>query len=281
MLTAKRRLKLEGIFAPRSPLEFVGFALISGMLGLLSSGNLIGLVFVPLFAIVWWVFDHWRSKKLVATASYSITKEQPCPAKGLLLLLSAYDPRTANLKNPKVLQPLVEQILHTDTLTEADFAAINLLGSNLLPQIRAVEYHVQRGKLRDVWFIATETYDTVKGSDVAAAILEKYLRFQYGIQRFDIHRSPELTVREYDYVRLCRIVENVFRHSGYRDEMILADITGGNKMMSVAIAMACIPPGRRMQYMDTPRNRHGNPLRQGEMVPVVIDIDPILYPSDK
>jgi len=281
MLTAKHRLKLEGIFAPRSPLEFVGFALVSGMLGLLSSGNLIGLVFVPLFAIAWWSFDHWRTKKLAQAASYSLTKEPPHPAKGLLLLLSAYDPRRASLRDPAVLQPLIEHILQAETLIEEDFTAINLLGSNLLPQIKAVEYHVQGGKLRDVWFIATETYDTVKGSDVAAAILEKYLHFQYGNQQFDIHRSPALTVREYDYARLCRLVEDVFRHSGYKDDMLLADITRGNKMMSVAIAMACIPPGRRMQYMDTPRNRQGNPLREGEMQPVVIDIDPILYSSNE
>jgi len=281
MLTPKRQPKLEGIFAPRSPLEFVGFALVTGMLGLLSSGNLIGLVFVPLFAIAWWSFDHWRSKKLAAAVSYSITKEPPHPAKGLLLLLSSYNPRSASLNNPAVLDPLIERILHADAPTEADFAAINLLGSNLLPQIRAVDYHAQGGKLRDVWCLATETYETVKGSDVAAAILEKYLRLQYGTQQFDLHRSPELTVREYDYARLWHIVENVFRQSGYKDDMLLADITGGNKMMSVAIAMACIPPGRRMQYMDTPRNRYGNPLRQGEMSPVVIDIDPILHTQNE
>ncbi len=277
MLTPKRQPKLEGIFAPRSPLEFVGFALVTGMLGLLSSGNLIGLVFVPLFAIAWWSFDQWRSKKLALTTSYSMTKEPPRPAKGLLLLLSSCSPRSADLNNPAVLNPLIERILHVDAPTAADFAAINLLGSNLLPQIKAVEYHAQGGKLRDVWCLATETYETVKGSDVAAILLEKYLRLQYGTQQFDIHRSPDLTVREYDYARLWHIVEAVFRQSGYKNDMLLADITGGNKMMSVAIAMACIPPGRRMQYMDTPRNRYGNPLRQGEMSPVVIDIDPILH----
>ncbi|WP_051470164.1 hypothetical protein [Fischerella sp. PCC 9605] len=60
--------------------------------------------------------------------------------------------------------------------------------------------------------------------------------------------------------------------------MIVADITGGTKMMSVALAMACIPPRRRMQYMDSQRDWQGNPLPTGEMKPVVIDIDPILYP---
>lgn len=280
MLTVKHRPKLEGIFAPRSPLEFVGFAVVTGMLGLLSAGNLFGLVFVPVFAIAWWAFDRQRSKKLALATSYSMIKEPPRPAKGLLLLLSAYDPRTPNLRVPAVLQPLIAHILQAETLTEADFAAINLLGSNLLPQLEAVKYHVESGKLRDVWLIATESYETVKGSDVAAAILEKYLRFQYGTQTFDIHRSPALTVREYDYARLCQLVEDVFRQSGYKDAMLLADVTGGNKMMSVAIAMACIPPGRRMQYMDTQRDWQGNPLFQGEMQPVVIDIDPILYPAD-
>ncbi|NJM69632.1 MAG: hypothetical protein HC862_05050 [Scytonema sp. RU_4_4] len=49
-------------------------------------------------------------------------------------------------------------------------------------------------------------------------------------------------------------------------------------MMSVALAMVCILPRRQMQYMDSQRDWQGNPLPKGEMKPVVIDIDPILYP---
>jgi hypothetical protein len=49
-------------------------------------------------------------------------------------------------------------------------------------------------------------------------------------------------------------------------------------MMSIAIAMACIPIGRRMQYMDTERDWKGTPLQQkGSMNPVLIDFDPIIH----
>jgi hypothetical protein len=50
-------------------------------------------------------------------------------------------------------------------------------------------------------------------------------------------------------------------------------------MMSVALGMACIPPKRRMQYMDSQRDWEGNPVSAGDMQPIVIDVDPILYSS--
>lgn len=46
--------------------------------------------------------------------------------------------------------------------------------------------------------------------------------------------------------------------------------------MSVALATACVPPKRRMQYMDTERDRHGIPLPNGTLAPIAIDVDPIL-----
>lgn len=50
-------------------------------------------------------------------------------------------------------------------------------------------------------------------------------------------------------------------------------------MMSVALAMACIPPNRKMQYMDSERDWQGQPLGAAGTRPVVIEVDPILYPS--
>jgi hypothetical protein len=57
---------------------------------------------------------------------------------------------------------------------------------------------------------------------------------------------------------------------------MVADVTGGTKMMSVALAMACVPPKRRMQYMDSQRDWQGNPLTAGKIIPVSIDVDPFL-----
>lgn len=77
------------------------------------------------------------------------------------------------------------------------------------------------------------------------------------------------------------MAEKIFRESGYKEEVLLADITGGTKMMSVALALACIPPGRRMQYMDSERDWQGNPVPTGNLAPVLLDADPILYPTTK
>jgi hypothetical protein len=174
---------------------------------------------------------------------------------------------------------LLDRLLKLPALVELDFEAINLFGSNLLPQIRAIEYHLRKDSLQEVWLITSESYDAVKGSEGAAAILECYLRWQYGNRQLAIHRQ-NLTVKEFDYQRLWQVVEQIFSQSAYKDEVMVADITGGTKMMSVAIAMACIPPKRRMQYMDSQRDWQGNPLKDGEMLPIAIDVDPILYLPD-
>lgn len=272
--------QISNFFSPRSPLEFLGWSLVTGMVGLVSSGQPIGFAFIPVFALIWWQYDQWRTRKQAQKTAFSVVKENPRPAKGLILLLSPYDPRNSSLKEQKIFSQLIDDIVNSPEPQLEDFEKINLLSSNLCPQIKAVEYHVHKGSLRDVWLISSESYDTVKGSEIASAILAKYLRFQYGQQRLDVH-SKNLSVKDYDYASLCQLGEKIFREAGYKNEVLVADITGGTKMMSVALAMACIPPGRRMQYMDSQRDWQGNPLPKGQMSPVVIDIDPILYqPSD-
>jgi hypothetical protein len=144
---------ITGFFAPRSPLEFLGFTFISCMLALVSAGNPIGFVFIPIFTLGWWLWERYRQQKLAAATVFSVTKEAPRPARGLILLLSPFDPRRTELKDSTHLQPLLDRITDSSAPTDADFAAINLLGSNLLPQIKAVDYHCQQGKLRDLSLI--------------------------------------------------------------------------------------------------------------------------------
>jgi hypothetical protein len=106
-----------------------------------------------------------------------------------------------------------------------------------------------------------------------------FVPMQYGTERLEIHRE-RLSIRDYDYAGLWQLGEDIFRQSGYKSEFLVADITGGTKMMSVALAMTCVPSKRRMQYMDSQRDWQGNPLHQGEMRPVDVDVDPILYSAD-
>ncbi|MEG4799082.1 hypothetical protein QUB63_02210 [Microcoleus sp. ARI1-B5] len=255
---------------------------------LLTAGSIYGGVGIAVIGFIWWRVDRARAKaraqRLYSDLAISVDKEAPTGVKGLILLLSPYSPQAKELKNQETIAPLIDAVINGEIgkLTQADFDRLDLLNSNLFPQIKAVEFHAKREKLRDIWLISTASYQTkegkkVKGSEDSALILSQYLRFLYG-KSLDIN-SEGLSVRDYDYQGLWRLAEQIFRDSGYKDEVIVADITGGTKMMSVALGMACIPPKRRMQYMDSQRDWEGNPVSAGDMQPIVIDVDPILYSS--
>ncbi len=282
------KLAIENIIAPRTALEFAGFVGLAVLINLLPTGNIYAAAVIAIFGFIWWRTERVRAKaraqRLYSDLAISVDKEAPRGAKGLILLLSPYSPRKVELKNQETIAPLIEAVINApiDKLTQEDFERLDLLNSNLFPQIKAVDFHEKQGKLRDIWLLSTQSYETkegqkVKGSEDSALILSQYLRFLYG-KRLDINWQG-LSVRDYDYQGLWRLAEQIFRDSGYKDEVIVADITGGTKMMSVALAMACIPPKRRMQYMDSQRDWEGNPLPAGDMQPIVIDVDPILYSS--
>lgn len=278
----KKDPQLENIFSPRSPLDFLGFAVVGVIINLLSGGNPIGFVGVGILFIYWFWLDHQRAKKISKGLALSFGSKEPAKgAKGLIVLLSPYSPRLQSLKDEKQLKPLVQHIINTpaEKLELADFQNIDLYNSNLLPQIKAVEYHVKEGNLRDVWLISSKSYDFVKGSEITAKILSQYLTFEYG-QRLEVH-TQDYCVEDWNYKRLWEIGDQIFRESDYKDEAVVADITGGTKMMTMALAMACVLPKRRMQYMDAQRDWQGNPLSAGEIKPVGIDVNPIIYGNDK
>jgi hypothetical protein len=279
-LKHKKRSQFENLFSPRSPQEFLGFAVVGVIINLLSGGNPIGVLGVGILFISWWWLDRHRAKQLSKQLGFSVRpKEPPKGAKGLILLLSPYSPRQESLRDEKQLQPLVERIINTsiEKLQLADFEKIGLFNSNLLPQIKAVEYHIEEGNLRDVWLISSQSYDRVKGSEIAAKILLQYLNFQYR-QRLEVH-TQGFCVEDWNYKKLWELGDKIFCESSYKEEAIVADITGGTKMMTMALAMACIPPKRRMQYMDAQRDWQGNPLSAGEIKPVGIDVTPIIHSS--
>ncbi|RUR78680.1 hypothetical protein PCC6912_34450 [Chlorogloeopsis fritschii PCC 6912] len=271
---------LENIFSPRSPLDFLGFAVVGVIINLLSGADPLGFLGVGVLFIYWLWLDRRRVKKLSQRLRFVVDKEPPKGAKGLILLLSPYSPRQESLRDEKQLKPLVEHIINTpiEKLQLADFQNIDLFNSNLFPQIKAVEYHIEKGNLRDVWLISSQSYDQVKGSEITAQILLHYLSFQYG-QRLEVH-SQGFCVEDWNYKKLWDLADKIFRESDYKDEAVVADITGGTKMMTMALAMACIPPKRRMQYMDAQRDWQGNPLPVGEINPIGIEVAPIIHGNE-
>ena len=292
---------LDSIFSPKSPISFLGLVLITTFINLLAAGNPLGIAGVFVIALLWWwinrKFQEEYQQKLIERSRIAAEKQPPKPVPGLILLLSPYSSQNPLLKSSDILIPLVNRICQTpfQELTQADFDALDLLKSNLVPQIKAIEYHLKGKRLEKVWLISTQTYEVknqktgnpevIKGSEKTAILLEKYLTFKYGNQLKIYHqefRGVNLSVKDGNYGELYQVINTIFQQSDYKNEVIIADITGGTKMMSVALAMACVPSTnkRKMQYMDSKRDWEGNPLSHGEIQPVVIDVDLILNLDD-
>ena len=274
----KQKSPIENFFSPRSPLDFLGFSVLGVIINLLSGANPLGFAGVLALFIYWLWSDNRRTRQISQRLGASVDKKEAVEgAKGLIVLLSPYSPRLQSLRDEKQLTPLIEKFFNTpnEKLQLVDFENIGLFDSNLLPQIKAVEYHLEKGNLRDVWLISSKSYDKVKGSEITAQIFSKYLIQQYG-QRLEIH-SHDFCVEDWNYQKLWNLADKIFQESDYKDEAVVADITGGTKMMSMALAMACIPPKRRMQYMDAQRDWQGNPLAAGDIQPVGIAVAPIIH----
>jgi hypothetical protein len=238
------------------------------MISALSNNKWYGWIFIVFIAVVWWVWNYRRS--VSQKSFYKLVKCSPVPARALILLISPYTTKDKDPKSQANREAEIASVIQSPS--DEGFDKIALLQSNLVPQLKAVEYHVKREKLQEIWLLATEK------SQQAAALLEVYLKYKYSI-KLEIHRN-EKPLPEWDYVEIRQEVERIFKKSAFKDEMVIADITGGTKMMSVALAIACIPPGRQMQYMDAERDWQGNPLVKKELSPILIDIDPLLYGSD-
>ena len=274
---------LDRLFSPRSPAQYVFYFLLAFAINRVSnrfpawSDQLFMGFLVCLFAFVWWV--NRRAAALPAVVSLS--KQPPERVRGLILLVSPYDPRDPAVKNAEAFTLNVRQVLEKPAaeLTDGDFEAIGLARSNLWPLVKAVEYHATGDVLRELWLITTRTEFEkkegmptvpIRGSEEAAALLAKYVAHRHGSQ-VRVHREGLELEGAWDYVTLWRKAEEIFRRSPYKAEALLADVTGGTAMMSVALALACVAPGRRMQYMHTGRDWQGQPLPDREPVPVVID----------
>lgn len=291
---AAEKVQFERIFTPHSSWYYLAYGILMISLSGISTvlghwGAIVGVPFVAVLFFVIWIQDRRRSKRL----TYQFVKERPRGAKGLILLLSPFSPRNKSLQDPQLMLPLLESILQKDPsqLNEADFTNVDVAHSNLRPLIDAVAFHADKEKtLREVWLITSESEvaesggTTLRGpgSERAGDLLERYLCFKFG-PRVDVHRKgpkgENLCVKPWDYGAVCQIAESIFRYSGNTEDVVLGDVTGGNKMMSVALAIACVPRTRKMQYMDAMRDWQGHPVESGTTEPLVIDIDPIIYRS--
>lgn len=279
MLHKKNTLSknILALFDDKNPLIWIVTLALTSQIEKLLENAKVSIIVSAIAGGVFWLYYHRKNEERLKKISYTVESPLPPePSEGLILMLSPYfdranpDKITVDSQIDNIIQKELEQ------LTLEEFQEINLFTSNLRPQIKAIEYHRedQNQTLKNVWLISTFSDQTGEGSEKTALLLEKYIKFKYG-ETIKIH-SQGLTVKDLDWPSLCQKVEQIFRDSKYKDEAIIADITGGTKMMSVALSIACISPKRRLQYMDAKRDWQGNPLQKGEIKPMLIEIDPII-----
>lgn len=225
-----------------------------------------------------------RQQQLRSVTFQPRKDDRPGKTRGMILLISPYDPRDRAIASSDAFRQALEKILSSGNqkLPVEEFNNINLPSSNLAPQLKAVEYHATQSALKELWLIATNSVTgkdgkPTGGSEGAATILTKYLNMKF--PSLVIH--PPVRVDDWDYKAIWESVEEIYRTADYKDELLVADITGGNKIMSVATALACIPPKRRLQYIYSQRDSFGRPLEGGQIDPILIDVDPILYGAQK
>lgn len=214
-------------------------------------------------------------------------ERQPTGKAGLILLLSTLNPRARGTpaevkqRNQQVGQA-AERIAAVDQANLSDDDFQPLLGTNLEPELRALEFHHNQKNLRECWMIGTpdENQDgaTIKGSAWLAVVLERWFNHLY--PESGVRFWPCYKVSQRDYVELWKTVDRIFRQGPLRADAIICDITGGLKLMSVGAALACVGDGRAMQYMATDRDWRGEPVEQGDMVPVLVDISPYMVWSE-
>jgi len=273
----------------------VAFALGAFLLGLLSNvlANLLGgwrigritgswIIVLLLALAVVGIWDYYRRRTPVPVVE--MVEGRPSGKAGLVLLLSTLDPRARGApkqceRRTAEVMAAAERILSPDPArcSESDFRA--LLGTNLEPELRAIEYHLAQGTLRHCWVIGTpdETDDkgkVTKGSAYLGRVLQRWLDHLH--PGHEVAFSPATEVRSRDYVTLWNAVDDIFRKSDLKANRVICDVTGGLKLMSIGAALACMGEGRTMQYMDARRDWKGDPVPKGEMAPILVDINPYL-----
>jgi hypothetical protein len=214
-----------------------------------------------------------RSKKVVI----EIVEKNPEPKAGLIIMVSTVNtsPMHRNEITQNDIDCLVKTINQTDLkkLTPEDFS--DLTKTNLLPPLQALEFHYKSNELRECWLIATKDEDGIGSHDVPP-VLEKWFRTLYPDCQITFNHGAEYCVGPRDYNALWKLVNRIFANSVYKSRKVIADVTSGTKLMSIGVALACLPEERTMQYMASISIDGKKSSDPDQLQPILVDINSYL-----
>jgi len=298
MVTHKRKQPLFEVMSsltgsPNTPLWVLpGWILGGALVNIVSEEyGWIGIgAFAVLYAFVYYCFRYHRSGRRL---SVELVEKSPPRMRGLILPLSTLGAASQTDQNIK---DELERICQSNDHRVSDEDQQYLEQSNLKPALAALEYHYsvtpeangeRHNSLQEVWLITTEEKnpdgEVVGSSQGVGKLLERWFFTRHPEARervvfhHDAYQEISLRVRSRDYSRLWEVVDAIYRKAPYKPEQIIAEISPGTKVMSIAVALACLPPGRTLEYMVTTGSyRTGERKPEGAMRPMLIDIDPFL-----
>lgn len=156
--------------------------------------------------------------------------------KGLVCLVSAPFPASDPREAPAAIQRLIR---NQESLSQ------ELLDRRIGSALKAIQHHL--GELQHCWFVASED------SKVYAALLQEACKKYFpGVRVHEPVIVADVSKKIDDALAAVHgIFERCDRetHGEIHACDIITDITGGNKIMSVAAAFACLDADRSIEYI--------------------------------
>jgi len=238
------------------------------------SGNVV--ITVVLIIVVLILFLIYRRGRVAV-----ISEGAPEGKAGIIVLLSVLNARARGSESEVQAYEAevnnaarrIYNAARADTVDADDFQALR--GTNLEPALHALEYHYGENTLKYCWSIGTpgkvsDDHWPPPGSVWLARVLEHWFTHLHPEHKVTFHPAQAIGMQA--YAKLAETIDGIYRKSIFKERSIICDITGGSKLMTMGVGLACVRGNRDMQYMSSARDAQGEPVRGGKMVPVLIDI---------
>ena len=100
-----------------------------------------------------------------------------------------------------------------------------------------------------------------------------------------IHSGQDYLVDPFKFESTREIIERIYAIEAPAQDLmeadVLTDITAGPKPMTTGMALACTAEARDMQYINTPRNKHGEVIEDAPRLPMIVSTRRLSQVSEK
>ncbi len=217
---------------------------------ILSKSKILTLVVSTIIFVIslLWLYSYRKSFLGIRT----LQEVKMRPMEGLIILLSTPTPEPETYSFPMTIKRSNgNEVTLKGEYLEEDIEALNTIKWNWQQILRAIKPH--KDKLKYLYLIGSKDSENIKGSfsdlDKAEFFIKRY--FPY----ITIIKSDNPVEFE-NLEELLKVIYRAIRHlknQGLEEDEIIVDITGGQKITSIAGAVVTMNSRVRFQYVQTNR----------------------------